>query len=112
MKTGLAIIFSSVIFLIASCSYDKEVLDNCGTTPATYSANVLPLIQTRCAIPLCHDAGSTNLGGPFTSYSLIKAKAIEIKGQIEAGIMPQGSTLTQAEIATISCWVQSGAPNN
>lgn len=112
MKTGLVIIFGGVIFLIASCSYDKEILDNCGTTPSTFSGQVSTIIQTRCATQLCHDAASTNIGGPFTSYDLIKNKASQIKSAVESGVMPQGSTLSQAEIAIISCWVQSGAPNN
>jgi hypothetical protein len=112
MKTGLLIIFGGIIFLITSCSYDKEVLDNCTTTPATFSAHVSTIIQVRCATQLCHDANSTNVGGPFTNYTLIKNKATQIKDAIEAGVMPQGSTLSQAEIAIISCWVQSGAPNN
>jgi uncharacterized membrane protein len=112
MKIRLAISFLSGILIVASCSYDKELLSACGTTPSTFSANVMPLIQTRCATPQCHASGSTNIGGPFTNYDQIKAKASRIREAVETGLMPKGSTLTQAEINMISCWVESGAPNN
>lgn len=113
-KTSFAL---ALVFLLAGCYYDKEELlypepSDCSTINAKFSTQVAPLIQTRCAISGCHDASSGNAGGPFTNYTLISAKAANIKGQVRSGAMPQGSSLTAAEIQLISCWVDSGAPNN
>lgn len=112
MKIRLAIVLLMMIIGVTACSYDKEVLSPCGPTPSKFSADVFPLMQTRCATPQCHASNSTNIGGPFTNYSQIKAKATQIRQAIESGLMPQGSSLTQTEINTISCWVESGALDN
>lgn len=86
---------------------------NCSTVSASFATNVLPLIQGRCSTsPGCHAAGSTNSGGPLTNYAQISARANQIKSSVNAGTMPQGSSLTNAEKATISCWVDAGALNN
>lgn len=103
--------------LFAGCYYDKEELlypggTACGGVDAKFSTKVLPLMQTRCAIGGCHDAASTNHGGPFTNYNQIKAKSNEIRSAVLTGLMPQGSSLTPEEIKLISCWVEGGSPNN
>lgn len=100
-----------------SCKYDKEDLlypdvNDCSNINAKFSTEVMPLIQSKCAISGCHDASSGNKGGPFTNYTLISLKASTIKAQVQSGAMPQNSSLTSAEIRLISCWVNSGAPNN
>ena len=107
----------ALIPFLSGCYYDKaellypETVD-CSTLNARFSAQIAPLVETRCAIPGCHDASSGNKGGPFTNYTQIHAKAATIKAQVQSGAMPEGSSLTAAEIQMISCWVNSGAPNN
>ena len=113
-KIGTALILLTVL---AGCYYDKEELlypatTDCATINARFSTQIAPLIETRCAILGCHDASSGNAGGPFTNYTQIQFKAVNIKAQVQSGAMPQGSSLTAAEKALISCWVNSGAPNN
>ena len=79
----------------------------------SFSATVSVIVQTNCAFSSgCHGTGSTNTGGPFTNYSLIAAKKDIIKGQVEAGIMPQGSSLTATDKAALIAWINCGAPNN
>lgn len=83
-----------------------------GITPA-FSADVQPILTTVCSINSnCHAAGSTNSGGPFTSYAEVNAKKSNIRAAILAGIMPQSGTITQAQINAFICWIDSGAPNN
>lgn len=111
-------LFTAAIFVLftVSCYYDKEELlytgSNCSGVDAKFSTTVSAIIQSRCAIPGCHDAASTNIGGPFTNFTQVKNKAAHIKFQVATGLMPQGSSLTAAERKSISCWVDSGAPNN
>jgi hypothetical protein len=78
----------------------------------SFSANVAPIIQTNCAVSGCHATGSTNGPGALTSYTQIKNAAVQIKQAVVSRFMPQGSSLTNAQIKTISCWVDAGAPNN
>ena len=102
--------------VFSGCYYDKEELlypseKACDPT-ISFTVEIMPIIQTRCAIVACHDAGSGNIGGPFTNYTQIKNKAINIKSQVLSGAMPQGSSLSAAQIQAISCWVSNGALNN
>lgn len=113
------ILTSLVAIAIAStgCYYDKEELLYPGGTNCVGSANkfsnVNPIIQSKCAFSSsCHAVGTSNSGGPLTSYDLIKAKASQIKLQVQTGLMPQTGSLTATELQSIVCWVESGAPNN
>jgi len=103
--------------VLIGCTNDKEELLNpggndCSGINSSFATSVNPLIQTRCAISGCHDNGSSNGPGALTSYDKIKNAASDIKAAVRAGIMPQGSSLSAGEIKIISCWVDSGAPNN
>ena len=110
---------SIIVFLViglscafAGCDYNKSsVLPDCATVPARFAADVQPLIHSKCATA-CHNAFSTNKGGPLTNYAQIKAKAALVKFMVETRKMPQVGSLTDAEIKVISCWVEAGAENN
>ena len=83
-----------------------------GVTPS-FSADVLPLVQTKCAINSdCHASGSTNSGGPFTNFTQVSGKASNIKAQVTAGTMPKTGSITSAQKAILVCWVNNGALNN
>lgn len=115
-KIILAGLVAATVFS-TGCYYDKEELlypggTNCQGAANKFS-NVHPIIQSKCAnTPSCHAAGSTNAGGPLTNFDQIKAKAASIKLQVQTGLMPQLGSLTAAELQSIVCWVESGAPNN
>ena len=83
-----------------------------GISPG-FATDILPLIQAKCATNSgCHAAGSTNSGGPLTTYTQINARASNIKSQVSSGAMPQTGSLTTAEKSAIVCWVNNGALNN
>ncbi len=87
-------------------------IDCTGSNPS-FASDVLPIINASCATSTsCHAAGSTTSGGPFTSYSLIAAKASDIKSQVQSGAMPKTGSITAAQKKTIICWVSAGAANN
>ena len=85
---------------------------SCAGVNPSFTADVLPLIQTKCAIAGCHAAGSTNAGGPFTTFAQISAKASDIKAQVSAGTMPKSGTISASQKTTLICWVNNGALNN
>jgi hypothetical protein len=107
----------ALVLLLTGCYYDKEAVlyptaTDCSSLNVSFSRDIQPLIQSRCAVSGCHDASSGNKGGPFTTYTQIQFKASNIKVQVVSGNMPQGGTLTAAQIKLISCWVDGGAVNN
>jgi hypothetical protein len=86
---------------------------SCSGINPKFAADVQPIFTTVCSINSgCHGAGSTNSGGPFTSYTLIAAKTSNIRAAVLSGVMPQSGTLTQAQINSLICWIDNGALNN
>jgi len=117
-KLVVALLFGSV-FCYTSCSGSKDESVDPAPVPATcngvaisFAGNVNPIISTKCATNSgCHGEGSANGPGPLTSYELIKAAAGSIRSAVVAGRMPKNGSLTNAQIATIKCWVDNGTPN-
>ena len=105
-----------IIMIYSSCS--KGSSNNtvppptCSGTAFSYATDVRPIFVASCTISGCHDAASTNTGGPFTTWALIHAKAATVEAQVNAGIMPQTGSITADQKKKIVCWVESGAQNN
>ena len=118
LKRTIITLFSiSSLICLGSCYYDKEEILYPGNSScqlnAKFTANVNPIIQSKCAISVdCHATGSTNSAGPLTNYTQISTLAPVIRGQVVSGIMPKTGSLTSTELQTIVCWIDSGAPNN
>ena len=108
----------SIMFVISGCYYDKEALlypgvNTCSGTQKKFATEVHPVIQSKCSYSSdCHSSGSTNFGGPLTNYNQIKNSALTIKNQIVIGSMPKNGSLTNSELQTILCWIDSGSPFN
>ncbi len=101
----------------AACTYNNEeelfTERPCDTTPATYAADIAPIIQLNCAISGCHVA---NRQFPnLSDYAGVQQHAARIKIRTANGTMPpssSGKNLTVRQINQISCWVDGGALNN
>ncbi len=111
LRNALLLFFVSI--LLASCLKNVEETieetpetDPCATI--TYAINVKPIIDNNCI--QCHGTGGNfpNL----TTYNGTSANASSVKAEVVSRRMPQGSSLTTAEIEAISCWVDAGALNN
>lgn len=86
---------------------------SCSGISPKFAADVQPIISSVCSINSnCHAGGSTNSGGPFTSYAEVNAKKSNIRAAILSGSMPQTGSITQAQINAIICWIDGGAVNN
>jgi hypothetical protein len=115
----MSLLFAGVVF-IGGCTYDKEELLNppnnnqnpCSTVPASFNANILPLVITKCRIPGCHDA--TASGGHFfqTYDDVFAAKDMIRQRVVIEKSMPPTGPLPQADIDKLKCWIENGAPNN
>jgi hypothetical protein len=114
MKKSLAI-FCLFVVLGSGCTKDEDPPNNtidCNI-PKNFSVNVNPIIQTTCASDInCHAAGSFNGPGALTSYQQIFNARVGIRTAVISRFMPQNSSLTTAQINTIVCWIDNGAPNN
>lgn len=124
MKNSSIYIVLFLAFVVAACSKNSSnssgaggggsvAAPSCTSVAASFSANVLPLIQTKCATNSgCHATGAVNSGGVLTTHAQISAKASAIKSSVNNGTMPKTGSLTSAEKAIISCWVDAGGLNN
>jgi hypothetical protein len=122
MKLSIALILVlSVFAVVIACS--KKSSDSgggggnnntvdCNSVPKSFSTNVQPITSTRCAVSGCHDATSNNGPGPLTTYQQIFNARSLIRSAVASKLMPQGSSLSQDQINTMLCWIDSGAPNN
>jgi hypothetical protein len=100
-----------VIGFISSCYKDKEELLYPGsvggndTTAATYNGYIKPLVSARCVS--CHPSYNDYAGlNVMVANGKFKNRVVVVKN------MPQGSTLTAAQITKIDLWLNAGAPNN
>lgn len=123
MKKLLVLFVSITAF--SGCYYDKEdqlypkTAGGCDTTSATFIANVLPVMQQKCATAGCHDAIVKQSGYDLSSYDGVKKCATDNKliGVIRQSsgfaIMPKGMPkLDDCTINKIARWVNLGALNN
>jgi uncharacterized membrane protein len=114
--------------LIFSCAKDMGKLPKVTNTPvtptpvnicdsATYNIKIKAIIDTKCAIAGCHNAGSQAGGTILNDYATVKAKADggRIKARVidaNPSIMPQSGSpqLTANELSLIQCWLDKGSP--
>jgi uncharacterized membrane protein len=115
LKFYKTFLLTILVVLISSCLTnvdEEEVLDPDALDPCadiTFSVDVKKIIDNNCIT--CHSAGggqSPNL----ETYNGVSANADIIKSEVVSKEMPIGGSLTNEEIAAISCWVDAGALNN
>lgn len=89
----------------------------CADEPVSFQDDVLTIINTKCAIPDCHN-GSLGPDLVWTDYDKLKVRAESgiLKFRVTNRIMPPSFStagpLSQDQINTIACWVDQGAENN
>jgi len=84
------------------------------TTAVSWSADIMPIIDTNCAVSGCHNGDNSSIPN-WTNLSTVQANASNIKTRTGNKSMPEagsGLTLTDDEIDLIACWVDDGARNN
>lgn len=120
MTKAFAIIITAIfiIFISTSCSKDGGSgsggnTPDCSTiTNKAFTADVNPVIQSRCNISGCHASGSFNGPGSITNYTEVFNARSTIRAAIASDKMPQGGPLSTSQKNSILCWIDNGAPNN
>lgn len=113
-------VFAICSIVVLSCTKDKVpvVVEDPGACPDTisFSATVMPLINTNCSTSGCHDAA--NAGGyTLTNYSEVSANATVILNVMrhDAGFTPMpfgGNPLPADQIQHFDCWILQGKLDN
>ena len=109
-----------IVITVSGCYNDKEDLlypfsgkVDCTTISAKFSTDVKPMMQNKCATTGCHNAASRAGGTVLETYLQISGSAARTKQRcVVEKTMPPGAPLTPSEIAILTCWINSGAPNN
>ncbi len=110
----------AIVIVAAGCYNDKASLIypgsdqpvNCDSVQAKFTANVLPLISSKCSTPTCHDGAAAG-GFVLQNYIQVSGAKDRIKARVVVQkSMPPTGALLPAEINTIKCWLQNGTPNN
>lgn len=87
----------------------------CNTVNSKFGADISPLINSKCAIPGCHDANAASNPAGITLQNYAQISAMKDRINVRAVIdktMPENGPLLPAEIEKIKCWVAAGGPNN
>jgi hypothetical protein len=113
-NTIFIFLFFISILLFQTCKKDDLKNLDCSTVPATYNADVKPLVASQCATSGgCHGIGSSH--GNFSDYSGLKI--IADNGSLESKTikdksMPPSGALSLDDRKKIKCWLNNGSPNN
>lgn len=117
MHKTILLSLAAIGISITACKKEAlDVVDCTGTTP-TYTANIKAIMDKDCATSGCHSSSAKRSGYDLSSYVGVSAagKSQAFLGAIQhkSGYskMPKGeSKLSDADVKTITCWVQNNMP--
>jgi len=137
-KTTLVLIAFVGIILSSCYKHNWETMRSQSSIPATpclvdtgtvisYSANIVPIVNSKCAISGCHASGGSGSANDYSFYGSSSAGLYsqcrhdttgsaawqDITGASIHPMPKAGSIqLTLCEKASIRNWIHQGAPNN
>lgn len=103
-------LLASAMFFAGSC---KKYNPSCDGSTPTYNADIKDIIDANCTQSGCHGAGSSR--GDFRTYAGLSPYLSN--GRFKSEVltkqsMPQGGSLSHAELNLIQCWNDNGYPEN
>ena len=81
-----------------------------GPTATSWAVDIKPIIDTRCAKPLCHVEGTGR--SDLSKLSTVQQLASQLKTKTQDRSMPFDEPMPVSQIQLIACWVDDGALNN
>lgn len=110
MRKALLFLSVSLISLIA-CKKENTVATVDCSTSKSFATDASPVFQSSCSYSTgCHATGSSK--GVFVTYQQIYNSRNTIRSAVMNGSMPEGKSLSSAELSAIVCWIDAGAANN
>lgn len=124
-------ILITVLIFFTSCKHeslieDKAILKDCTPGEIGFVNDILPIMQTSCAVSGCHNAGSATHGVILDSYKNIittgeviagnanLSELYEVLNETGNDMMPpanSGFVLTQTQKDNLKDWINQGAKN-
>lgn len=106
--TKYLITAAALLLIVSSCTNDTAVpatTTECASLAASFKTDVQPVLVSKCGS--CHSN--------YTSYSGVSR--IVSNGQFKREVittrsMPPSGNLSSSQLQLMSCWLESGAPNN
>ena len=104
----------TVIVISIGCKHEVIVIDDCTGIIPTYTNDIKPILDARCASSGCHDGNSSAAGVELDTYdsAVSESKKDEFMGSIRHSSgynpMPVGGKLDDISIKKIACWIQNG----
>jgi uncharacterized membrane protein len=106
------------IMFVTSCTHEPNFISELDTV--CFEKQILPIMQTSCAMSGCHSQGGGESGFDATSYESImsivnpgnakKSKLYQVITQTYAGnMMPPDNPLTEVQRNLIMVWIEQGA---
>ena len=101
-----------IIAVFAACSKKASPAKTPKVVPTTFTVDILPLVQSKCAP--CHLPSKGGNKGDFEKYESAKRYAAEMLDRVmiapgQRGFMPKNhEKLADAEIALIKKWIDQG----
>lgn len=114
IKGKVAILLISVgVGFQVSCGNETFTPPAVDCETITYTENIRPIIETRCAIPSCHVPNNPPRLD-FTDVEHLQEASNAIRNFWLPVMMPPSGEepLTQLQIEEIFCWIDAGALDN
>lgn len=128
MKFQFFLAFGAIL-LLPSCKHElPEVIDDsspCLPGVVYFKNDVLPILQSNCAMSGCHDAKTAREGIRLTDYANVMRAGVEAGKSRNSDLYqilitqnagdrmpPPPASLTADQIKTIKDWIDQGAKNN
>jgi hypothetical protein len=101
--------------LVFGCTSDSSCptgnLPTCPSSGApSYATDVAPIFAQQCVT--CHSAGGQEPSTPLGTYADVYMYRSPVLDQVDACLMPLGTSLAPADRITLLTWLLCGAPNN
>lgn len=93
-----------------NCVVNLSITIPQGFTGTSWTNDIKPLLETKCATSGCHNGVSRSTD--FRQHASAKSFAQSIKSKTQDRSMPFDGSLTQDQIDIIACWVDDGALQN
>jgi len=131
---GIVTLFSGLIWWMSGCTHAPGIYYNntssnsgaCSADTVYFQNDILPLLNSTCAVSSCHDATTGREGLVLSNYgAVMRTGGIDLQNPSSSriyraiirsgeGHMPPGNypAWSSAEAANLLTWISQGAKNN
>lgn len=108
---------TACITLFTQCKKEEIDIVDCTATTPTYTGTIKAIMDANCVSSGCHNSTSKKSGFDLSTFETTKSAAANksyvasIQHKSGYSKMPRrASKLSDADVKSITCWVQNGMP--